>query len=249
MLESRLCPGIARFTNPGTPVAWQDGIWISESCTYGFNRYKVLLKIDAKASRVIDELALPYQSCGGSSLCDSRHPELVAGAGALWGFDGRSVIRLAFMAGITPCRHCPQDCLGPCCPTVRLALAGAGEPAHPVSPPASALTGGSSRLGHIGEHEFIDVARSGYSLAAERVQIRFQSDRSHPATPSCPSAASLPCERDWEPGAGFTAGRRLPTSSPFIMYATAFLISASVRLAASPLEGIGPWPLIAELTR
>lgn len=83
--------------------------------------------------------------------------------------------------------------------------------------PASALTGGSSGLGHIGEHEFIDVARSGYSLAAEPVQIRFQSDRSHPATPSCPSAASLPWERDWEPGAGFTAGRRLPTSSPFIM--------------------------------
>ena len=87
---------LPRGSNPGTPVSWQDGIWISGSCTYGFNRYKVLLKIDAKANRVIDELALPYQSCAGSSLCGSRHPELVAGAGALWGFDGRSVIRLVF---------------------------------------------------------------------------------------------------------------------------------------------------------
>lgn len=79
---------------PKTPVFWNGGLWISTFCTDKGGMPSVLLKIDLEKNQVTDELGLPtYRGFSGQ-------PALVAGAGALWGFDGRSIIRFDFLNAI-----------------------------------------------------------------------------------------------------------------------------------------------------
>jgi hypothetical protein len=77
--------------NPRTPVLWKGAIWLSTFCTDIGHMPGLLLKIDLEKNEVTDQLGLS-QSQGHLG----RQPDLAAGEGAVWGFDGRSALRFDF---------------------------------------------------------------------------------------------------------------------------------------------------------
>lgn len=87
----RSLPVCALHASPKTPVLWDGGLWISTFCSDVHRIPGVLLKIDLQSNGITDEIILSTLKghLGGQ-------PVLAAGAGALWGFDGRSAIRFDF---------------------------------------------------------------------------------------------------------------------------------------------------------
>ena len=87
----RTVTGCVEHSLPKTPVFWNGGIWVSTFCTAVGRLPGILLKIDLQSNQVTDQIGLSaFEGHLGGQ------PELAAGEGALWGFDGRSAIRFDF---------------------------------------------------------------------------------------------------------------------------------------------------------
>ena len=84
-------PACVKNIRPRTAVEWQGAVWLSTYCTAVGRAPGRLLKIDLQRNEVVDQLLLTerHGHRGGQ-------PDLAAGEGAIWGLDGRSVLRIDF---------------------------------------------------------------------------------------------------------------------------------------------------------